>query len=155
MVGVLLAALAPSGEGYFAPGGSDGPGVAGSLLGAVVGFGVLLPLYLLRAMGAGDVKLMATSGAFLSPAGAAEAAILTLAIGGLISLVWSAWSGVLRQAVSNVRFMLVDALVRRAGGQSAAIEPVLVSAGKVPYAIAIAGGVAGHVALLRAGWSLF
>jgi prepilin peptidase CpaA len=42
-----------------------GFGSAGALKGIAVGFAILLPLYLLRATGAGDVKLMAMVGAYL------------------------------------------------------------------------------------------
>jgi prepilin peptidase CpaA len=41
------------------------PGLGGSALGVVFGFGVLFTLYVLGGMGAGDVKLMAGVGAWL------------------------------------------------------------------------------------------
>jgi prepilin peptidase CpaA len=41
------------------------PEFADSLLGALLGFGLLLPLYALGGMGGGDVKLMAAIGAWL------------------------------------------------------------------------------------------
>lgn len=54
--------------------------------GVVVGFGVLLPFYLLRGMGAGDVKLMSAAGAFLGPTGALIASVTTLIGGALIAV---------------------------------------------------------------------
>ncbi|MGE5523476.1 MAG: prepilin peptidase [Rhodospirillaceae bacterium] len=152
---MVLSAVAPYGEGYFAASHAGGPGMTGALLGAATGFGAFLPLYLFRAMGAGDVKLMAMTGAFLAPYGAAEAALLTLAFGGFISVLVAAWNGVLKHAVANVRFMLTDALVRSVGARTAAIEPALSSAGKVPYAIAIGAGTAAHVALCRMQYQIF
>jgi prepilin peptidase CpaA len=152
---IVLNAVAPPGDGYFAAVGAGSPGLLSTILGAATGLAVLAPLYLLRAMGAGDVKLMAMTGAFLGPTGAAEAAVLTLALGGVLSLCVAAWNGVLRHALSNVRFMLTDAMVRGLAARSAEIEPALLSAGKVPYAIAIAAGTAAHIALARAQHSLF
>ena len=52
-------------------------------LGLLVGFGLFLPLYLLRAMGAGDVKLMAMVGAFLGPVSALGAVLTALVVGGV------------------------------------------------------------------------
>ena len=45
-------------------------GLMSSLAGLVVGFAMLLPIYSMGAMAAGDVKLLAVAGAFLGPEGA-------------------------------------------------------------------------------------
>ena len=70
-------------------------GIAGALKGIGVGFALLLPLYLLRATGAGDVKLMAMIGAYLGPWGIASAAILSFLAGGVLALavvlLWAWW----------------------------------------------------------------
>jgi prepilin peptidase CpaA len=67
-----------------------GLGIFNSLTGLGVGFVLLLPPYLLRAMGAGDVKLMAMTGAFLGPRMAMDAFMYVLLAGGLLALVM-AW----------------------------------------------------------------
>lgn len=54
-----------------------------SLLGAAVGFGLLLPLYLLRGVGAGDVKFLMGLGAWMGPRTILEVAFLTLALGAI------------------------------------------------------------------------
>jgi prepilin peptidase CpaA len=54
-------------------------------LGVLVGLAVLLPFYLLRAMGAGDVKLLAALGALLGPHWALIAGIGTLIAGGILA----------------------------------------------------------------------
>jgi len=152
---LALSAVAPHGGGYFSAGDAGSPGIGGSILGAATGLAMFLPLYLLRAMGAGDVKLMAMTGAFLAPGGAAEAALLTLGLGGVLSLCVALWNGVLRHALANVRFMLTDAAVRGLTARAAAIEPALLSAGKVPYAIAIAAGTAAYVVMCTLRHNLF
>lgn len=68
----------------FAP---DGIGLRACLLGSMVGFGVLLPLYLGRGMAAGDVKLMAVIGMYAGPWGAIDIALLTCLIGGAWAVV--------------------------------------------------------------------
>ena len=54
--------------------------------GAAVGMSIFLPFYLLRGMGAGDVKLMGTVGAFLGPKFALLATGLSLAAGGVLAI---------------------------------------------------------------------
>ena len=48
---------------YTVAGGLEG--FAGSAWGLLIGFGLLLPLYLFRMIGAGDIKYLAALGAFL------------------------------------------------------------------------------------------
>jgi prepilin peptidase CpaA len=57
-----------------------------SLLGALVGLGALLPFYVLRGMGAGDVKLMAAVGSFLGPEVAVLVVASTLIVGAVLGL---------------------------------------------------------------------
>ena len=68
----------------FAIGGWSALGQAA--LGALVGLAILLPLYVLRAMGAGDVKLLAAIGALLGPHWALIAGIYTLIAGGVLAV---------------------------------------------------------------------
>jgi prepilin peptidase CpaA len=102
----------------------------------------MLPLYLLRAMGAGDVKLMAMVGAFIGPAAVATAVLYTLLAGGLLSLVFMLGRGVAAQTFANIRFMLTDRAVRAASGQGSALPPLQTTAARLPYALAIALGTA-------------
>jgi prepilin peptidase CpaA len=71
--------------------GTDG--VVASLGGIMIGFSMLLPLYVVGGMGAGDVKLLAAAGSFLGPWGTIIAGALTLLAGGVLALVALAWLG--------------------------------------------------------------
>ncbi len=65
-LGLLLNSVLPEGYGFV----SSLPGALGlwkALAGLGLGLLIMLPLYMLRALGAGDVKLMAMVGAFLGP----------------------------------------------------------------------------------------
>ena len=55
--------------------------------GMALGMGILLILYLMGGMGAGDVKLMGTAGAVLGPLGVLEAFVFTAIVGGIYSVI--------------------------------------------------------------------
>ena len=64
------------------------PGLLRALGGASVGLIVWLPGWLLRMMGAGDVKLFAAAGSWLGPLGALNAALFAAVAGGVLALIW-------------------------------------------------------------------
>lgn len=84
----LVAVIALSGFAFSVA--TSGLAVGGARAGAglAVGLGIWLPLYLLRMLGAGDVKLFAAASAWLGAGGALHAAFLTAIFGGLLSLLW-------------------------------------------------------------------
>jgi prepilin peptidase CpaA len=128
-----------------------GLGAEVSLQGILTGFAVFLPLYLLRALGAGDVKLMATIGAFLGPIPTLGAALLTLLAGGVLSLIVALWSGSLMRVLSNMRLMGMIAL--SAGRNSRMSMRDVQTTGRLPYALAIAAGTALQLwAATQASW---
>jgi len=110
------------------------------LAGMAAGFAMLLPLYLLRATGAGDVKLMAMVGAFIGAPSVLTATLYTLLAGGALSMLFMLGSGVAAQAIANVRFMLTDWALRVSTGQGARLAPLQTTAARLPYAVAIALG---------------
>ena len=57
-----------------------------SLYGAAVAFLMLMPIYCLRGMSAGDVKLMTMVGSFLGVLSSIWAVLLTLLVGGVLAL---------------------------------------------------------------------
>jgi prepilin peptidase CpaA len=82
-------------------------GLANGALGLLVGFGVFLPLYALGGMAAGDVKLMAMVGSFLTPHDALWAALFSLMAGGLCGLLIVLVRGQLLQTLGRYRLMLM------------------------------------------------
>lgn len=81
-------------------------GLKASLLGIGFAFLIYFPLYLLRGMGAGDVKLMMAVGALAGPASWFAIFILTGILGGVIAIVLLLFRGRLRQTLWNVGFLL-------------------------------------------------
>lgn len=148
LVGLVLAfalqAVLPEGEGLFlAPFGSIG--LLWSLAGVATGLALLLPMYALRALGAGDVKLLAMIGAFVGPGAAIGIAACTLLAGGMLALVVSLYLGTLKRMLGNSVHLVTHSVFGALNGQSAAIEAPAAPSGKLPYAIAIAAGAAPYL----------
>jgi prepilin peptidase CpaA len=96
-----------------------------SLAGVGLGLAVLLPFYVLRTMGAGDVKLLAAFGALLGPQMLIGIAVYGSIVGGIQALI----------------------ILRRLGRVSLTLHQMLVmrtlpsrSGAKAPYAVALSAG---------------
>lgn len=129
--GLLAAGLLPEGVGFLR-----------ALGGLALGLALFLPAYALRAMGAGDVKLMAMVGAFLGYPAIFEAALWVLLMGGVLALAFALHRGVARRMAGNLREMLFSAAasvqIRTLPNFSAGPQ----TAARLPYAVAITLGVA-------------
>lgn len=130
--GMLLAisfhALAPGGQGPTF-----------SLAGLAVGMTALMPFYVMGVMGAGDVKLMGMIGAFIGTAAVVTTVLATMVAGGILALLASAYRRTLPRLVGNLRMMIMQ---RTLGGADSGASGLPESAGKLPYAVAIAAGTA-------------
>lgn len=144
-LGLLLNAVMPEGLGFISqlPGGL---GFMSAVGGLALGLAALLPMYLLRAMGAGDVKLMAMVGAFLGPDDVIGAILATFLAGGVLSVGYAWKNGVLRRTLQNIRIIVFSGAVKLAGGSVPTLEDAPKTAGKFPYAVAIAVGTLGYLA---------
>ena len=110
------------------------------LAGFAVGMLMFLPLYLMGGMAAGDVKLMATVGAFLGPALAFQSSLATYCAGGLLALGIVLARGCARDALANVGVLLHPLLLRLSGARLAPEATPVASVGGMPYAVAISAG---------------
>jgi prepilin peptidase CpaA len=80
--------------------------VAWSLAGCAVGLLLFFPLFVLRGMGAGDVKLLAAVGAWIGPSQVAVAALISSIAGGIIALMTAVCYAYLKTALGNVWLLL-------------------------------------------------
>ena len=89
---------------HLATGGWQAAG--SSIVGLVVGALLFLPMFALRGMGAGDVKLLAAVGAWLGPGQVAVVALATSLAGGVMAVVVALAYGYLRKALTNLYLLL-------------------------------------------------
>lgn len=147
VVALLLHGLLPSGGGFLSP-APGGLGLLAALQGLAIGFAVLFPAYVVRAMGAGDVKLMAMVGAFLGPDDILPALVGTFLAGGVVALVVALAHGAALQMFRNIAYMLRVTIMKLPLPGLPEIEPPLQSVAKAPYGVAIALGTLGAIAWL-------
>lgn len=119
-----------------------GLGLAAGLGGMMIGLAALWPLYWIGAAGAGDVKLMGMTGAFLGPVDAVGAALATVLAGALLAAAWALKAGVMRRAAENLRVILCSMLARFAAAHGPSFDPRRDAAARMPYSLAIAAGTA-------------
>ena len=117
---------------HGALGGADG--LKSSLAGMAVAGGVLLPGWIFRWMGAGDVKLMAAVGAWLAWPQALIAVLASLVMGGAISLIMALRRGMLRQALAGAAAIGAAALAR------SPVMPPATTGVRFPFALAVFAG---------------
>jgi prepilin peptidase CpaA len=111
--------------------------IGNALGGVAIGFAMFLPVYVMRGMAAGDVKLMATVGLFLGPSETIQACVLTWCVGGVMALVIILCTRRWKAAYSGLRTILLS-LVFRLGPPQPGTTPAHASAGSMPYGLAIA-----------------
>lgn len=82
------------------------PGAKTSLAGASLALGLLLPLVLLRALGAGDWKLMGALGAFLGPVLFVYVLLGSILVSGLMAVVEVTRTHRVRQTLRNMYVLM-------------------------------------------------
>jgi prepilin peptidase CpaA len=130
MLGLIAATVAHGGQGAGA-----------SAAGLLVGLLLFFPLFALRGLGAGDVKLMAALGAWLGMRAVVMVAFYTTLAGGVLALGLIVRHRYGRQAARNIWLLLTH--WRVFGLRPLDALTLETSAGpKLPYALPIAVGLA-------------
>ena len=111
-------------------------GAKASLLGALLGLGLLLPLVLLRSLGAGDWKLAGAVGAFLGPERLIVVLIAAIFVAGGMAVFLIIYKGRVKQVVHNIGRMLGAILRLRLPGPELTLENP--ESLKVPFGVAVA-----------------
>lgn len=118
----------------------------GALGGLFLGFAVMLPLYALRVMGAGDVKLMAMVGAFLGVYETFQAVLFAFIVGGIAAIGFALCKGKLGRLLNNTKQAVYEmSALGMAGVRPDAQIVARQSIGKLPFGICISIGTMGYV----------
>ena len=128
-------------------------GAIDSLEGMFVGFGVLVGLWLIRGMGAGDVKLMAALGTWLGPQLTLAAIAVGGLLGGVLALAVVARQRAWVQMSANVGVLMLKMRNwKTALGEFGSAQSLGRSTGVIPYAIPLCLGTWFVVANRYFGW---
>ncbi len=122
-------------------------------LGLLTGGGLFLPLYMLRGMGAGDVKLMAMVGAFVGPDLALEIVLVTCVVGGIWALAVVVSRRALKSTGTNMLAILLSGRGLGSRLSETAKDAAWPSVGSLPYGVAIVLGTLG-IMVLHTGQSI-
>jgi prepilin peptidase CpaA len=114
--------------------------------GMLLGFGAMLPMYAMRTMGAGDVKLMAMVGAFLGVSGTAYALLFCVITGGLAAIVFASKKRVMARMLANAGGVMRAMLWSSVANGNPRLHPgAAQSVGKLAYGISIAMGTTAYL----------
>ncbi|MES2481558.1 MAG: A24 family peptidase [Pseudomonadota bacterium] len=138
---------------YFSAihGVSVGAGLLSGALGLATGLLMLLPLFALRVLGAGDVKLMAMVGAFLGALATFKALLVIGIVGGVAALLFAVSHRALGQLAVNARDIVQSAALPGVGLWRPGVSGP--SIGKLPYGISIALGTVVFLVLRQLGFA--
>jgi prepilin peptidase CpaA len=121
--------------------------------GMLLGFVAMLPMYAMRIMGAGDVKLMAMVGAFLGMVGVLNAILFSVVTAGIAALAFAASHRVVARMLGNVRQLVRGMLWSAVAGGAPSIEATPIqSVGKLAYGVSIAVGTTAYLVAQQLGF---
>jgi prepilin peptidase CpaA len=115
------------------------PGLKAALLGMAVGLGLLLPLVLIRSLGAGDWKLAGALGESLGPSQLLSVLIVTILIAGVMALATIIWKGRMKQTLRNMAHLLAALFSLRLPGPEVSLDDP--KSTKIPFGVAMAAAV--------------
>lgn len=140
VLGLLLSMLAPAGSQL---------GLGFALGGLALGLLLMLPMYLLGVMGAGDVKLMAMAGTYLGVPHTLHATLFVFVAGGVMAL-----AAVLMRQAGPVLLVNLGAILARwpAAWRQVSAVASRPSLGKMPYGVSICAGTVVYVLSHQLGY---
>jgi prepilin peptidase CpaA len=123
-------------------------GLKESLLGTALAFGLLLPFWLLRSLGAGDLKFAAALGAYTGPGRLIDILIGSVFVAGVMALALVIYKGRLLETIRNIGHILWSLVTFRLPGSHVTLDN--------PNAVTIPKGVALALAVVVYGvlWKL-
>jgi prepilin peptidase CpaA len=126
----------------YAVAGMHLAGLTRALLGMGLALLIYVPLYALRAMGAGDAKLMAAVGSMVGPGNWIALFVVTALIGGVVAMVVLLFAGRIRKTFWNLGWMINEVLHFRAPYHSSEeLDVRSAKAMRMPHGAVIALGV--------------
>ena len=111
-------------------------GLKTSLLGTLVGLGVLLPFVLLRSLGSGDWKLAGALGAFTGPGLLIDLLLLSIFVAGMMAVILIIYKGRVRETLRNIGHILISLVTFQLPGHRVSLDNP--ESLKVPYGVALA-----------------
>ena len=116
-------------------------GLMAASLGTLLPLALYVPLYLLRAMGAGDVKLMAAVGAIAGPRNWIEILVCTAFAGGVLALAVAARNGRVQRTFLNLMLLASELThLRRPAARYETLDVRSDRSMRMPHGVAIAAG---------------
>lgn len=116
-------------------------GLQTSLLGTLVGLGLLLPFVLVRSLGAGDWKLAGALGAFLGPSLLMNLLLLSVFVAGFMAAALIVYKRRVLQSLRNIGHILVSLVTFQLPGSRVSLDNP--DSLKIPYGVALALTVVG------------
>jgi prepilin peptidase CpaA len=135
-------------------------GLTASLLGTLVAFGMLFPVFFIGGMGQGDVKMQAGFGAWVAVLYGSTEGVWTIVyavcagyvVGGILGLVMMALRGQLHRNASNVKEILTDLRLLVTAGPKATAQRAYQRRPtwhRLPYGIPLCIGFVGYLGYLH------
>lgn len=130
----------------------DGQGAVFALWGAMVGLGCLLAFYVLGGIGAGDVKLLAASGAWVGAPAVLVIALVAALLAGAYALVLVWWAGNWQESFAKVRVIMHQGMtLAKYVAEEERVEAVVKNDDRrkrlIPFAAMLLGGAIALVVL--------
>ncbi|HTT17947.1 MAG TPA: prepilin peptidase [Candidatus Sulfotelmatobacter sp.] len=122
-------------------------GLKNSLLGTVLAFGLLLPFWLLKSLGAGDLKFAVALGAYTGPGRLIDILIGSVFVAGIMALILVIYKRRLLQTIKNIGHILISLITFRLPGSHVTLDnPDALS---IPKGVALALTVVAYGILLK------